>query len=1091
MYTKGKLIHLLATNNEAFSGPTVINKGESDEDLPAKSSLFIKQADNPHNSFISCSQEGNNEAFSPPAVINEDECDEDCPAQSSLSNKQTDNPNNSFINPSCSPQERKNEAFSPPVVIIEDESNEDWPAQSSLLIKQADNSHNRFINSFCSQERKNEALSTPAVINEDESDEDWPTQPSFLNKQADNLHNEGLSPATMSLLLGPEANNRTFTHKLPKSASFLLSDDQWIQLSKNTNGHSFRKNTWQQCITSGIKLSNKYCVFAFKRHYVSCSLKRKLRRNAYLFKITGKCTFSNCPVKVHINGRQNREVEVIYNGNVNHEINECHSRKFVGLHRTQIKNKFALGQQPFKEFLNRLQETNDDILLSGNFSDFGLTKSTFQKISSESRQEGREDNNLINSIQKLISTFIDESKHNNKIKGFIQNFGVNPFYLHLFNENSIRIWHDFCTNKVVYIDATGNLVHSLDNKKEFLYYEVVFRNPIEKNAAIPIAGLLTDSQTEPRISDFLQSFRHAEKRLFGHANLSQPRQFNVDISWAIINSILRTFNNENLNDYIHRCWAIVSGKGKAHDLSKSFIHLCLSHVMKAFKRKLMTIYKNNFHFGMYALSLLANVTSIDELKEQIYDLIVILMSKNITETVMISVNRMEKKINDFDVRTSAEISWYNDKDTCLSTDVQEDTRMSTEEDYLLLTLQSPFKRLTEEFIVQIQDKINVDTLVFCAEGKQYNLEENSRYSIPLLDYLKNYYFNILPLWTGLLCGDITRHEKSYSEYVSHDVSVISNTLDNRTSGAIEQRFNFLKNIYMPKLKKCRIDTFCYALNTNYAAMHKHAALLSIKKRKQRVCKSGTETLTETWGKKMTTCTNQLSLGKYQKAPYKYVSVLRVKKKKKENKETMYKANIKTTNITKPIKKLETEQDIDIATVYNDNTNIGLQTNNTTFNNSKEQHDETTFKNVTEQNDKQLLKGPAWGGIIEHNGRKIKLLNTCTIDNFIYILSLLKNINKDLFASVREHCEQCSILYEMCCHGQMSDWNKAKQIWLTKICCLGKTSSNALSNVWNIFGTEYEYSIKYLKCLTSHSIIVKCSNPNCAEIIRKGTEIVLK
>ena len=47
---------------------------------------------------------------------------------------------------------------------------------------------------------------------------------------------------------------------------------------------------------------------------------------------------------------------------------------------------------------------------------------------------------------------------------------------------------------------------------------------------------------------------------------------------------------------------------------------------------------------MYTLSLLANITSMDELKEQMYDLIVILMSKNITDTVMINVKRMKKKL---------------------------------------------------------------------------------------------------------------------------------------------------------------------------------------------------------------------------------------------------------------------------------------------------------------------------------------------------------------------------------------------------------------------------------------------------------------
>ena len=168
------------------------------------------------------------------------------------------------------------------------------------------------------------------------------------------------------------------------------------------------------------------------------------------------------------------------------------------------------------------------------------------------------------------------------------------------------------------------------------------------------------------------------------------------------------------------------------------------------------------------------------------------MCKNVTDTLMISVQRMEK--NDFDVRTSANITWYNDNDTCPSNDIPDKIQMTSEEDYLLLSLDSPFKHMNNELIIEIQDRINKETLIFGAEGKKEDLDENARFSSHLLDYLKKYYFNISPLWTGLLCGDVTRHAKSYCDYASYNVSIINNTLDNRTSGAIEQRFYFPKHI---------------------------------------------------------------------------------------------------------------------------------------------------------------------------------------------------------------------------------------------------------------------------------------------------------
>ena len=58
----------------------------------------------------------------------------------------------------------------------------------------------------------------------------------------------------------------------------------------------------------------------------------------------------------------------------------------------------------------------------------------------------------------------------------------------------------------------------------------------------------------------------------------------------------------------------------------------------------------------------------------------------------------------------------------------------TSEVYLLLLLQSPFKHITDKLIVK--DRINKETLMFDAEGKKADLDENSRFISHLLQFKK-------------------------------------------------------------------------------------------------------------------------------------------------------------------------------------------------------------------------------------------------------------------------------------------------------------------------------------------------------------------
>ena len=62
--------------------------------------------------------------------------------------------------------------------------------------------------------------------------------------------------------------------------------------------------------------------------------------------------------------------------------------------------------------------------------------------------------------------------------------------------------------------------------------------------------------------------------------------FTCCISWPIIKAALRVFNNESIEEYYQRSYIIATRNATSKELpttvSKTFIHLCPSHVMNIF-----------------------------------------------------------------------------------------------------------------------------------------------------------------------------------------------------------------------------------------------------------------------------------------------------------------------------------------------------------------------------------------------------------------------------------------------------------------------------------------------------------------------------
>ena len=145
----------------------------------------------------------------------------------------------------------------------------------------------------------------------------------------------------------------------------------------------------------------------------------------------------------------------------------------------------------------------------------------------------------------------------------------------------------------VFLDATGSVVRKLRNCKRILYYELSVRNPIGSGCSISVAAMLSSDHTVTAVSHFLQSFRDAEKRIFGFRSVVNPVVAKVDFCMTLIMSLLVVFNKQDLHDYLTWSWETLHQSTEHTTCIRTIIHICLAHFMKCIKGLCVRFCKSN------------------------------------------------------------------------------------------------------------------------------------------------------------------------------------------------------------------------------------------------------------------------------------------------------------------------------------------------------------------------------------------------------------------------------------------------------------------------------------------------------------------
>jgi len=365
-----------------------------------------------------------------------------------------------------------------------------------------------------------------------------------------------------------------------------------------------------------------------------------------------------------------------------------------------------------------------------------------------------------------------------------------PFHIHLFSEQQIERYVEYLKKEkysYVHIDATGGILKKISGQNQSLLYAIMFKDGNDCNNTVPLAHAILTKHTVFSISYFLGHVAHHISQVNG--KLILPSFFIIDFSAALMNSILLSFNGENINTHLKRSWNVLSGKYNAQQLqSLSFIHFCCCHVIHAIARSL-TAARIDKKIRRGVLHIFAFILCGNDMKE-LYDILGSVIN------IFGDPNEQNAKEN-FERLLSLElnvdeesVSMLTDDKKIFETAKQENEQLRLVDEYFRsntpIIHQSPFNEEAIRLYPNLSTLIN--------NKSKYGKISNPLFS-PSIIRIFYRWWAYLPLWTGLLWD----FEERYSNNIKSNLCVIYQPI-RHSNALIESYFRTLKqSIYKGKV----------------------------------------------------------------------------------------------------------------------------------------------------------------------------------------------------------------------------------------------------------------------------------------------------
>ena len=299
-------------------------------------------------------------------------------------------------------------------------------------------------------------------------------------------------------------------------------------------------------------------------------------------------------------------------------------------------------------------------------------------------------------------------------------------------------------------------------KVPFLY-ALVMENPLGSRVAIPISEMISTSQYGRETRHWLSVICDTAR---DNSIPFKPTRVESDMSFTILQSVSAVLNNTDLKGYLQWCWEVQTEKLSTKQInSKVILHVCVAHMMKIFSRQASKCVndKSLRQFILYSMGYLVNLSDLSDIRCFFQLFCTVLESSFIDDVVQRSIDELVSLVKgDF-------------KEEDLDADQGSSNNMTIDMPTEQTMRASRFYAMSRE----VQKNRHV-----CTTGTT----PNPYYNPEFLENLTKNQMGLLPLWTGLMLGDL----KQYAANADHEQAPHAKLFGQRASTAHVE--NYFKNV---------------------------------------------------------------------------------------------------------------------------------------------------------------------------------------------------------------------------------------------------------------------------------------------------------
>ena len=134
-----------------------------------------------------------------------------------------------------------------------------------------------------------------------------------------------------------------------------------------------------------------------------------------------------------------------------------------------------------------------------------------------------------------------------------------------------------------FFDATGNVHKNINGQKKPFLYTIAFHDK-KKKIILPVVDFITTAHDQYNIEKFLNIFK---------SKINNDLTANIivtDMSWALMNAVMNSFNKCDISTYLEWCYNVVfkncSNQSYNSTNNKQLIlYLCSTHFLKNIIKK--------------------------------------------------------------------------------------------------------------------------------------------------------------------------------------------------------------------------------------------------------------------------------------------------------------------------------------------------------------------------------------------------------------------------------------------------------------------------------------------------------------------------